>query len=718
MVRSDHFRFHPLAACVAAAIMGFVSLHATAQTAEAQPTADSSPSNAAGSQGASATPTIRAFSNLVVLDVVVTDSHGNPVHGLKASDFTLLENKKQQLVRHFEEHSALPASQIAPAPAPNLPPGLFTNQESVPSNGPVNVLLLDYLNTPLSAQANARKQLLDYLSHAQPGTRIAIFALTTKLGMLHGFTSDMSALKAAMDIKKGGAPRESDLMYDTLNGAPGGDTSLSTGFANTPSGLVSEITPAIAADINRFEAINNSFQIDLRSRYTLYAFDTLARYLVGIPGRKNVIWFSGSFPLDVEPDASLQDPMDTDVRNDEEIRITDNLLTRAQVALYPIDARGVVVDPSFNFSSDNLATNTVDAGSPDRAGAFLQQHAQENLTMIQMAEDTGGEALINTNDLTQAIAKAVQNGSNYYTLSYAPSNHEWDARFRSIKVQVNHPGVKLAYRTGYYALDPNDPTKWIAGLAATAGPAPATMTSAMIHGGPQESEILFKVRVRPSDTPPAEMPLRSNQTNPDPKVRVEGPYKSYGIDLVPDPRAVNCKEDSSGFRHCSIEVWTFVYNTDGEKLITVSNRLRANIKPEDYEKMIGTPERPGVGIAFHQEISVPVRGHYFLRTAIHDLNSDRVGSLEIPVGTVAHLDPLQSMPAQPAATPYNSAPRIKGDGAATAAPTAGTGNGADQRSGPALPIDGSIVGPPKPASQGTPTLKHREPPPATPTPPQ
>ena len=168
-------------------------------------------------QDASQITTIRTYSNLVVIDVVVNDPQGNPIHGLKASDFTLTENNKLQSVKHFEEHSEVPASDIQIVPAPKLPAGLFTNKSPAPANGPVNVLLLDYLNTPLTSQPQARRQLLDYLDKAPPGTRIAIFGLTTKLFMLQGFTSDMSALKAAISAKKG-APQASDILSDPIKG--------------------------------------------------------------------------------------------------------------------------------------------------------------------------------------------------------------------------------------------------------------------------------------------------------------------------------------------------------------------------------------------------------------------------------------------------------------------------------------------------------------------
>jgi VWFA-related protein len=644
--------------------------------------------------------TIRAYSNLVVIDVVVTDSHGNPIHGLKASDFSLLENNKPQTLRHFEEHTASRAGATDVTPAPKLPPGLFTNKSPAPANGPVNILLLDYLNTPLTAQPYARKQLIDFLNKAPAGTRIAIFALTTKLSMLQGFTTDMNVLKEALTSKKG-APQTSDIMNDPVNGGPQVDTTLSSILANDPTAVEGMVTQEMVDDINRFEAMQSSFQEDMIARYTLDAFDTLARYLVGIPGRKNVIWFSGGFPLDVEPNANEADPNDSVVRNDEEVRKTDNLLTRAQVAVYPVDARGVMTDPSQNFASESSMT-TVNAASGAAAAnatmSYLTQTANEHNTMEAMAEDTGGQAYINTNGLSQAVQKAVENGSNYYTLTYAPTNMEWDGRFRAVKVKVDQSGLKLSYRNGYYAVDPNDRNKVYAGTAATSQVRPTTMVSAMIHGGPDPAEILFKVRIRPADTPPEETPLKSNQTNPDPKANVHGPYKAYGVDLVPDARAVSCLPEPSGNRHCALEVWTFVYDINGTRLITASNRLHTNLTPADYAKLLSG------GMAFHQEISVPVKGQYFLRTAIHDMNSDRVGAVEIPVAAVARLEPLQPLPA---ATAPMVPVALPADG------SAGPGTPATPASSPAAPtaLPGAPAGTPiaapanLPAAPGTTTPK-------------
>ncbi len=601
--------------------------------------------------------TIRTYTNLVVIDVVVTDSQGNPVRGLKQSDFSLTENNKLQTFRHFEEHTAAPASNNQIKPVEKLPAGLFTNKSAAPANGPVNVLLLDYLNTPLKSQPYARKQLMDYLNKAPAGTRIAIFALTNHLVMLQGFTSDINVLKAALSSKKG-APQASDILANPVEGGGVGNSTLLDAMTNDAPAVEGMLTQQMVDDVTRFQAMDASFQQDLIATITLDAFDTLARYLIGIPGRKNVIWYSGGFPLDVLPDPNEQDPNDSVVRNDELIRQTDNLLTRAQVAVYPVDARGVMTDSSIDVSN---GTENINEGSgaaaADAQMSSLVSVAQQHETMDAMAEDTGGHAFYNTNGLTQAVQKAVENGSNYYTVSYSPTNTEWDERFRTVKVKVDQPGVKLEYRSGYYAVDPNNPKRAAIGGAAIAVNAPTTMATAMMHGGPDPAEILFKVRIRPSSMPAQETPLASNQSNPDPKVKVEGPFKAYGVDLVPDARAMSCRVEPSGNRHCSIEVWTFIYNSDGQKLITASNRLHTYMTPADYAKLLTG------GMAFHQEISVPVKGQYFLRTAIHDMNSDRVGAVEVPIQAVAKLPPLEAEVAPAPPVPEGGIPA-----APTAAP--------------------------------------------------
>ena len=189
--------------------------------------------------------TIRTSSDLVVVDVVASDSQQNPVHKLTAADFTVLEDGKPQTVKVFEEHQTQPSPAALP-PAPKLDPGIFTNFSVAPVNGALNILLLDKLNTPMDAQSVVRDQVLKFLKEVHPGTRIAIFSLTTQLKLLQGFTTNPEILRALVEGKKGnqGAsplmnnamegdqPGADDPMYDTTAEAMGNDPDAATVLAD------------------------------------------------------------------------------------------------------------------------------------------------------------------------------------------------------------------------------------------------------------------------------------------------------------------------------------------------------------------------------------------------------------------------------------------------------------------------------------------------------
>jgi hypothetical protein len=156
-----------------------------------------------------AVSSIKTGTQLVVIDVVVQDKAGNPVHGLQQSDFRLTVSNKTQAILHFEEHTAATPIESVPQ-LPRLPPGNFTDYTPIPPAGALNIILLDALNTPMQDQSYVRYQLQQYVQHADPSMRIAIFGLATHLVMLQNFTSDPETLKGAVEHKL--IPRASVLL--------------------------------------------------------------------------------------------------------------------------------------------------------------------------------------------------------------------------------------------------------------------------------------------------------------------------------------------------------------------------------------------------------------------------------------------------------------------------------------------------------------------------
>ena len=575
--------------------------------------------------------TLKARTQLVIVDVVVTDHHQHPIHNLKAADFTLLENKDPQQIKNFEEHTALSAAAKL-QPLPTMPPGIFTNWSPTPVNSSVNILLLDTLNTPTQDQSFVRDQLKQYLKSSQPGVRIAIFGLTTHLNLLQGFTSDPELLKTAINQEK---PQASSLLDDPVGGG-GGSQSLSetaSSFGNAPG------MAGVLANLKQFDAVQQSFQLQLRARYTLDALNQLARYLADIPGRKNLIWFSGSFPINILPDGDLQDPFAAVTSSETEFRETTNLLTLSQVAVYPVDARGLMASPTFTAanSGSKYARNPA-AFSTDEAG-FVQKTAAEHATMLQMAEQTGGKAFINTNGLGEAVATAIDAGSNYYTLAYSPTDTKWNGSFRKVQIKLQQQRYTLSYRRGYYADDPDAPTKHNEATAATTAAKPVEpMQVAMMRGSPDPTQIILKVRVLPSSTAPEDKPADGNVLNP--QLKIQGPYRRYDIDCAADARTA-ITQTPDGIYHLDVQFLAYVYDQDGNLINIADNNAHTKLSPAAYAGLLQR------GLPYHQEISVPVKGQYYLRIGIHDLTGNRVGALEVPVASVKDLTPAPN-PSPPA----------------------------------------------------------------------
>jgi VWFA-related protein len=581
-------------------------------------------------------PTLKANAHLVVVDVVVTDKNQNPIHNLKPSDFRLLEGKTAQNVSHFEEH-IYPATTTAPVlVVPPMAPGLFTNFSSVPPSSSLNILLLDTLNTPMTDQAYVRDQLKLYLKTAKPGVPTAIFGLTTHLILLQGFSADPEVLKAVVENRRPGASP----LLDNASGMSASQLLSDVVIENMADMLP---FPQLIANLKQFDAQQQSYQIQLRAKYTLDAMNMLARYLSNLPGRKNLIWFSGSFPINILPDGDLTNPFAAVASSEQEFRETTDLLTASQVAVYPVDARGLMVSPNFSAAnSGGKYVRNPTAFGKDEA-KFFQQTASEHATMLAMAEQTGGHAFINTNGLAQAVATAVNSGSNYYTLTYSPSNSIYDGKFRKIKVNLEQQGANLAYRRGYYAVD-TSASKQLAktatpvtppapGAQPTAPSVPDPLQAAMLHGAPDPTQIIFKVRVLPAGLTAEDTLAAHNYSNPKSSA-ARGPYRRYVVDLAADSRSILFNQTADGLFHADVQLRTYVYDQDGMLLINSIDTSHAAITAATLNQL------RSIGIQLHQEISVPEKGTYFLRIGIHDLDGDRLGAVEVPIAAVKNLPPL------------------------------------------------------------------------------
>jgi len=393
--------------------------------------------------------TLRTNTRLVVVDVVATDSKGQPVTDLKAADFTVLEDGKPQKISGFNfEHPGGASSQVVQV---NLPPSVVTNAPRFQSNS-LNVILFDTVNGDFAEHAYARDQLLRFLDSAELGRPVAIFALQTQLKLLHDFTTDNKALSAV--VAKYRPPAQ----------AISSESAESRASAFSTRGDYHTSERGIETTLNQLNA--------------------LAKILAGYPGRKNLIWLSESFPLTLFPESMGQANGDGQAMRTgiDPGSSASNLQNAASFKTYAVLIKKV----SDALMAAQVAVYPVDAGAVGKDDHLASQH-----TMDSMAENTGGKSFKNSNDLVLGLRTGIEDGSTYYTLTYYPENKNWDGQFRRIQVKSDRANISLRYREGYYAVDP-------AKINKEGSDAVAENFSRMLElDAPAATQIVFQAQVQP-----------------------------------------------------------------------------------------------------------------------------------------------------------------------------------------------------------------------------
>jgi VWFA-related protein len=565
-------------------------------------------------QDANADQVFHANARIVVLDVVVSGKNRRPLTGLHKQDFVLSEDGHPQTIGYFEEHTGEQPLQVNP---PDPTPNIFTNIPRVKPSDSVTVLVLDSLNTPLDDQRFVRAQMLKYIKKPNPGRRIAIFTLGTRLRLLQNFTDDPALLAAAINNpKKGAGPETSPLLQSTAETAATQET----------IDALRRYEPDGAANMQQFAAEEGATRSDVRIKLTLEALQELAHYLAAIPGRKNVAWFSGAFPIAIFPDPSLPDEFGAQRNDQEEVRKTDALLASAQVAIYPIAAEGIATDSAGAGADSRLTQQQI--ANPQQAG---QQRNANHAAMDLIAKDTGGVALYGTNSLTDALDHVVSHGSNFYTLTYTSTNPATDGKFRKVQVELHQPGYQLAYRRGYYADDAKS-------VQAAAQPAPKPAVEPLSRflrpGVPQSTQIPLTLRVTRGVTRVAAGPTLTSRQSAVPQQggdnpNLKGPVTRYMVDLMIPAHSLLWEPAPQGHRRVNLESALVIYNREGKAVNWILRQINLNPDAAHYTAAQDT------GVNLYLEIDAPDTA-VALRGGVYDLNADLAGTLGIPLSAVVN----------------------------------------------------------------------------------
>ena len=618
--------------------------------------------------------TLKSHSQVVALDVVVTDPKGgHTVRAVPRQDFHVREDGKPQTITYFDAVEARPSQ---PAPQHNeVAPNVFTNDSPNPESESVALILYDLLNTPADEQQRAKLELLKFLQNKPKGTKFALCALSDKLQMIQGFTPDEGLLVKAAKGQKGSFGYTSRLTQDaqdeqTISWLMQGAAKLVLrgGAKFGPAALSMQ---DMAGRFEQDEAQRRGRDLDMRTWLTMDAFTQLARYLAAIPGRKSLIWLSGSFPLGIFPGVDLRNSESTTSSYTVQVQQAVNLLAESHIAVYPVDVRGLSVSsmqtPSFSNATDSTQptaesqkifvpssdtkrldelgnlTGAGDIGSnlPGGDSPFMQEVMDHGI-MDRIAADTGGKAFYNTNGIEQAMAVAMEQESNYYALSYSPSNKKYDGKFRKIKVSVAFEDKKLhvIHRSGYFAVDPDAANVSQKNVANGFG------LVAMQHGSPQAHQIFFAARVVPLGKPrkvdrgatgvPPPVSKKKNHREQEALATEPIEAQRYEVDYAVTANQLRFDPTPQGTSHGIINFMVTAFDDDGALNASIASRATNDLKPESYQAILAG------GLRLRQEVDVPVRATS-MRLGVQDALTGHMGTVEIPLPVKAPPGVTQSL---------------------------------------------------------------------------
>jgi VWFA-related protein len=569
-----------------------------------QPSAN--PQSQTQSQNPPPPSAVRVTSRLIQVNVVVRKK-GQPVTGLTKDDFSLTDQGQPQSIAYFSEQTYSPSAPPAPAPA-TAHPVVFSNrydqQSAVPNS--VTIILLDALNTPPQDMAMARPEIVKFLRQLQPQDRVALYGLSTNLVILHDFTSDTSSLLRALDQAR--LPNSYQPGAADVEPSGTGDDNLDA-FIDAANQKIADMQT-----INRAEMTTN-------------VMAWIANSVANIPGRKNLVWVSAGFPFQVStallpnvppnvknvpnlggssPTNSSNAPGPDDAqpyrRFLKEIESASEAVNNSNLAIYPVDARGIIPTLNMSVTSDTVAMPPTNNGKPStrRPGSPVALPPRGNYdTMIELADRTGGEAFYNTNDINGSIRRAIDDSRQSYVLSYYPTDAQSDGKFHEIRLKVKESGLDVRYRRGYLAIP-----------QASTDPLllQQTVQNAVISPF-EDSQLGLTVEAHPTTAAGAAQ-LSAH-------LQMEGAQMRF-------------QQGADGWADDLQVVWVQL-GVGGKVLLVQGQTVGIGLSQQSYEQS----QKPGVKVS--RDLDLPLKTETVkVRLIVVDGGSGAVGSVDIPLKSLTH----------------------------------------------------------------------------------
>ena len=552
---------------------------------------------------------VRITTNLVQIDVVVTDRNGRQVSDLRPEDFEILEDNRPQKISNFSYVSSEPREATSPSPAPSVaraknaprpvavPPARLRPEQVRRTIA----LVVDDLGTSFESTAFVRQALKKFVDEQmQPNDLVAIVRTSAGMGALQQFTTDKRQLYAAIErvrwypSGRGGISAFAPIESDPLARAREEAEALSGNSSRREDTRTRDRTNS-ADDLNEFRE-------EIFSVGTLGALNFIVKGLKELPGRKSIVMFSDGFQIfnrEGQSDRILQSLR----------RLTD-LANRASVVIYTIDARGLPVlgltaaDDTSGLSSDQIEQQISDR----RTRLFETQDG-----MNYLAQQTGGIAIRNSNDITGGLRRVLDDQKGYYLIGYRPDEGTFNSlkgrgRFHKITPRVKRPGLRVRTRAGFYGFTEDEARR------------PVRRT---------RIEQLIGALSSPFAAGGVPLRLTSLFSSEDEKTSLVSSL------LHMDARGFTFTAQPDGWHQAVIDLVALTFGDSGAVIDEVNRTETIRVRDEAHRAVLQH------GLTYTLRVPVKKPGAYQLRVAVRDSGSERVGSasqfIEVPNLKKEHL---------------------------------------------------------------------------------
>jgi VWFA-related protein len=421
------------------------------------------------------------------------------------------------------------------------------------------------------------RQMIRMLASIPPDTPVAVFLLGRQLHLVQNFTTDPKLLQSA--LRKASSLDTSGV--DQVDPRDDPD-SMSAFMANIPGVNLKAL--------RQFERDAFAANIDLRVNTTVAALRTIARYVAGYPGRKNLLWVSSSFPLAIDPGSAFGIE---GMRNyAPQMEGVANELALAKVAIYPMDPSGL--DTSGVFKAGPQRGGSIFSGpqATDAIERDDQRQLNRQQTMRVLAEQTGGQVCVDNNNLADCVKRAIDDGSSFYEISYYADASKWQGEFHKIIVKVSGSKAHLAYRQGYYAQPEITEQKSVE----------SELRQAACYDLLTATSIIVAARSLPPDA--------------------NGNSKYI---MVIDPSTLTFGTSPDGLRQLRLQIAACSFDKAGKPLDLVQGGLSKNFSEKDYSAVVA---QRGI---LHTVALPLVAGIAGVRLLVKDMATGRLGTVNVPI---------------------------------------------------------------------------------------